>query len=353
MLTTFDRYLLRTLLIATLVTLIFLIGVDFLVQSSDQSGDIGQGNYTFLIMSYTIALEIPDRIIKFLPAAILIGTIMSLGQLGVQNELTVVRTAGISRLRMSLSGILMAIVLGFGLIGIGEYIAPTMTAKSELIRNQALGRTTNTPYANGLWINNDNNLIHIGNFNEDGTLNNLRFYKENNGVTITEATKATFKTDHWQLENAISLTATINKFQTTQADDKWHTTLTPANLYTLANTENATTLHELITLTRFLKANNINHNHESLRLWQRLLLPLSTLTMLLLALPFAYSPKRGGANGSRLVIGILLGVSYYVLQGILSSLALLLNWLPILGAVLPIAILGIPPLIMLMRDETT
>lgn len=197
MLTTFDRYLLRTLLIATSVTLIFLIGVDFLVQSSDQSGDIGQGNYTFLIMSYTIALEIPDRIIKFLPAAILIGTIMSLGQLGVQNELTVVRTAGISRLRMSLSGILMAIVLGFGLIGIGEYIAPTMTAKSELIRNQALGRTANTPYANGLWINNDNNLIHIGNFNEDGTLNNLRFYKENNGVTITEATKATFKTDHW------------------------------------------------------------------------------------------------------------------------------------------------------------
>ena len=109
-------------------------------------------------------------------------------------------------------------------------------------------------------------------------------------------------------------------------------------------------LRELYTLTRFMAANGLNHQQQSLKLWQRLLTPLTTAAMVLLALPFTFGNARSGQQGTRLVTGILLGVAYYVISGVIANLALLLHWPPLLGAALPILIFTIPPLILLMRQ---
>lgn len=350
--TKFDRYLLRTLFASILVALIFLLGIDFLVRSSEESAALS-GKYTFSILALSLILQIPSRTIEFMPAAVLVGTIMGLGQLNAQNELTVVRTSGVSRLRMSRSGILLALILGSLLIAIGEYISPKADAKSELIVNQAKGLTSQTLYNQGTWLSEGNNrMVHIGKFNKDGSIGNLRFYQRqaNGDIHIREANKAHYQQTQWQLENVRSFSLSPQGMQTLTSDNHWQNAVTPATLYAIANTKTANTIHELITLTQFLRANHLNDNSQQLLLWQRLFLPLSTLTMILLALPFAFSQRRGGGGGSRLVIGILLGVCYYISQGIISNLAVLLNWPPLLGAILPIALLGIPPLLVLLKD---
>ena len=99
-----------------------------------------------------------------------------------------------------------------------------------------------------------------------------------------------------------------------------------------------------------MAANGLNHQQQSLKLWQRLLTPLTTAAMVLLALPFTFGNARSDQQGTRLVTGILLGVAYYVISGVIANLALLLNWPPLLGAALPILIFTIPPLILLMRQ---
>lgn len=339
----FDRYLLRILLISILIVLIFLLGIDFLVQSSEDADNIGKGQYSFGIMTYVLLLQIPDKIIQFLPAAILVGTIMSLGQLSTQNELTVIRTAGISRLRMAYAGIFLALSLGIGLIIIGEYIAPALTNKSELIRSQALGKTAKTAYQQGIWLTSDDyNMTHISHLNTDGSLADIMIYQQDadNNIIITEAQKALYTSSKWQLFNPIAYRLSPQSAEQITANTVWANEVTPETLISLANIHQATTLKELYTLTHFLAANHLNHQDQSLRFWQRMLLPLSTLTMLLLALPFAFSERRSGSGGVRLMIGILLGVTYYILQGILSSLALLMHWSPFLGAILPVLILA-------------
>lgn len=349
----FDRYLLRTLLISTFVTLIFLLGIDFLVQSSDEADNLGVGKYSFLVMIYVLALQIPDKIIEFLPAAILVGSIMGLGQLGNQNELTVVRAAGVSKLRLSRAGILMAFFLGIGLIGISEYIAPGMNDKAELTRNQALGRASANHFAQGIWLDSgEDGYVHIAQFNPDGSLGGLSFYQQDRegNIRIDKVRRAEHQGDYWQLSDSYSIMLNSTRYQLGEGRNTWHNSVNPQTLSRLADTSSAQTIAELYTLTQFLKANRIEHRNESLRLWQQLFLPLSTLAMLLLALPFAYGQVRSGGGGARLLIGILLGVSYYVLQAILSSMALLLHWPPILGALLPILILGIPPFIALLRN---
>ena len=347
----FDRYLLSNIFSGTIIALIFLLTIDFLVQSGEEISSVGEGNYTLTVMLTVLFFQLPERIIEFTPAAILVGSILSLGQLATQQELIVAQTAGMSRLRIVRSGIFLALVFGCLLIAIAEFISPQSSQKSEEIRNFALGKTTQTAYSNGLWFNDKKQqLIHIASLSSDGSLNNLHFYRrQNNTIEIQTAEKAIFNNNSWILEKPQKWTFTPEKIIQIPTEQYWQTTATPENLYQIAAKKNSGTISELLALNNFLKSNSLPHQKESLELWQRIFLPISALTMLLLALPFVFKTSRG-TNGSRLLIGIVLGTLYYIIQGIISSLAILLNFPPLIGALLPNILLGIPPLFILMRS---
>lgn len=348
--TKFDRHLLLSLSLSILAALLFLLGIDFLVQSSEESSNLGRENYSFLIMAFTLLLQIPSKTVEFLPAAVLVGSLMTLGQLNRQNELTVLRASGISKWRIARSGFILAISLGILSLLINEYLAQPLEQQSEYIKNQALGRIQQNQ-GQSIWMNeNGERFIHIQDLNPDGTLGNINFYqKTNNTITIEHAEYASFAENHWQLHHVEKYTITPEKIEQIPSSTIWQTELTPELFASRKNAQEHLSLKELHNNIQFLKANRISHQNESLRFWQQLFIPLSTLTMLLLALPFAYSAQREQAAGTRLVIGILLGLLYYILEGILSNLSLLLNWPPVFGALAPIIILAIPPFILLLK----
>ena len=349
--TRFDRYLLRTILATSLIALAFLLAVDYIVQISVDADDLGQGNYTLAILLLQLLLVLPEKLLLYTPAAVLIGTIMGLGQLAAQNEIAVVRASGISRLRLARAGILFALTIGVLNIINGETLAPKLADRSRLVRNQALGQTSDTGREQGIWLKQQNTIIHIGALNADGSLARIRSYHSDaDSITIGEADRATWDAPDWQLENPRGWSTSADKTETIPAPARWQNGATPQALHALAAINSAETLRELYTLTRFMAANGLNHEHESLKLWQRLLTPLTTAAMVLLALPFAFGSSRSGQQGTRLVTGILLGVAYYVISGVIANLALLLHWPPLLGAALPILIFTVPPLILLTRQ---
>ena len=349
--TRFDRYLLRTILATSLIALAFLLAVDYIVQISVDADDIGQGNYTLAVLLLQLLLVLPEKLLLYTPAAVLIGTIMGLGQLAAQNEIAVVRAAGISRLRLARAGIAFALIVGVLNIVNGETLAPQLADRSRLLRNQALGQSSDPGREQGIWLKQQNTHIHIGALNPDGSLARIRSYHSDaDSITISEAERATWQAPDWQLENPRAWRTRADKTETIAAPERWQNGATPQALQALSAVKSAETLRELYTLTRFMAANGLNHQQQSLKLWQRLLTPLTTAAMVLLALPFAFGSSRSGQQGTRLVTGILLGVAYYVISGVIANLALLLHWPPLLGAALPILIFTLPPLILLMRQ---
>jgi len=54
-----------------------------------------------------------------------------------------------------------------------------------------------------------------------------------------------------------------------------------------------------------------------------------------LALPFAYMHARAGQVGMKVFLGIMLGILFYMLNGLFSHLGLLQNWTPLTAALLP------------------
>jgi lipopolysaccharide export system permease protein len=72
-----------------------------------------------------------------------------------------------------------------------------------------------------------------------------------------------------------------------------------------------------------------------LQFWKRALYPLACLVMVALALPFAYMHARSGGVSLRVFGGILLGISFILLNNMAGHVGLLRGWTPWLVAAAP------------------
>ncbi len=83
-------------------------------------------------------LRLPRKIFDTLPAAALIGSLLSLGNLAVHRELVVMRASGISSLQLlgtvGLAGIGLAVLMAL----LGESLAPSLAGYANEMRTQAL-----------------------------------------------------------------------------------------------------------------------------------------------------------------------------------------------------------------------
>jgi lipopolysaccharide export system permease protein len=70
--------------------------------------------------------------------------------------------------------------------------------------------------------------------------------------------------------------------------------------------------------------------HE-IQFWKKALYPLACLVMVALALPFAYLHARAGGVSYKVFGGIMLGISFVLLNNVAGHLGLLRDWTPWIG----------------------
>ena len=96
----------------------------------------------------------------------------------------------------------------------------------------------------------------------------------------------------------------------------------------------------LIEYVAYLRANSLESTSYELALWSRWATPAAVIFMVILALPFVFGPMRSGSNGLRLVIGMLIGVVYYLASGTLASSAEVYGISPLFTAWVPVGVLA-------------
>ena len=74
---------------------------------------------------------------------------------------------------------------------------------------------------------------------------------------------------------------------------------------------------------------------QKIQFWNRALYPFVCLVMVGLALPFAYLHARSGGVSMKVFAGIMLGVSFVLLNNVFRHLGLLGNWTPWIVAATP------------------
>jgi lipopolysaccharide export system permease protein len=92
---------------------------------------------------------------------------------------------------------------------------------------------------------------------------------------------------------------------------------------------------DLYIYLNFLDENKLNAKAEQLIFWQKIFSPLAVIVMCLLAFPFVLGAQRQGNTGQRLLIGILLGLAFVVVDRLVTQLAVQSGVNVILVALLP------------------
>ena len=69
--------------------------------------------------------------------------------------------------------------------------------------------------------------------------------------------------------------------------------------------------------------------------WSKIVMPLVTLVMVFLAVPFVFGSMRGVGVGQRIFAGILLGMVFFLLNKVFGHMAVVYSLNPLFAASLP------------------
>ena len=88
---------------------------------------------------------------------------------------------------------------------------------------------------------------------------------------------------------------------------------------------------------RYLEANGLSTTRYRLALWEKLIHPLAVGVMIFLAIPLVLGKLHAVGLGQRILVGIIVGIAFYVAQQTAMQMGIVYGLTPFLSAVMPTA----------------
>lgn len=334
-----DLYIGKILLNHILLTIVVLLGLFMFVEFIDELGKLNTGGYgIFEVMQYVI-LGVPKILYELFPMAALIGSILGLSVLAKDSELIVMRAAGVSILRIVGSVLKVGMILALLAMVLGEIIAPFTETKAQKLRAVSIQDNIGSQSKTGVWLRDDNTYVNIAevlpNLNllgikifEFDSLKHLRF--------LSIADEGEFQNGRWLLKG---LHRTMIDEDRSAADEVnaayWSTTVNPEILKLFSVEPDQLSVWQLTRYIKHLESNKQETSKYELAYWTKIITPFATAVMLILAVPFVFKDSRSGGMGRSLFTGIMIGLSFFIVNKAISYFVPIFNISPLVGAVIP------------------
>ena len=318
--------------------------------------------YSNVIAFVSVLLKMPSRMVEIMPIATLIAGIYTLASMASQSEFTALRVGGLNTNLAIKTLIKIAVPIGILILLLNETIGPFSENLSKNIKTNALYSGAETlQLRSGAWIKenvtqaNNNSYgtryINIGGIETSGTVSNMRIFeidKHHRLVATTRAEKAFYNssTNKWVLEKVTETRFTEQKKEspldpnfTTQTINSNQTSInleiSPELLNALLIKPERLSIIDLFRYIFHLKKNDQDYQRYAIWLWKKIIYPFTVVVMLILALPFAYVQSRSGGLGLKVFGGIMLGISFLLLNSLISHIGLLQEWPSWLASITP------------------
>lgn len=335
-----NLYVTKTILASISLVLLMLSGLQFFVLFVNQLNDLGKADYGVLQALKFILLGLPYQIYLFFPMASLLGCLIGLGMMANHRELVVMRAAGMSITQITTIVLRVAILLILLVTLIGELLLPKWVFLANNYKMQMISTDDTLRTTKGMWLRQGHDFISIDAISLDGTelhhIQQLHFNKTYELSYIRQIQHAHFIENTWQATH-IAETFFLNNTTRThhQAKMLWPIRLKPKFLRISSNEPDEMTFSELAQFLRMQKKNHQLVRRYQLGYWQRLSQPLTTLVMMLLAIPFIFGPLRSSTMGSKLLLGAAIGFGFYILNRFFGSLSQIYQFSALTAAITP------------------
>ena len=355
-----ERYVSKEIVGAVLFALVAFLALFSFFNLIEELQDVSRGGYELKHAFLYVALGLPGYVYELMPIAALIGTIYALAQLAAKSEFTIMRASGLSTGRAVWMLAKVGIVFVLITFLFGEVIAPACSEMGERLKLQAQGSMVSKQFRTGLWTKDvirENGLsgqtvgsrfLNVAGVTPEGQLQGVKMYefdREFHLTAVVTADRAEYKDNNvWRLanvtetvfqRNATDISAVVTTKQLPARD--LVSEITPNILAVLFADPDRMSAYGLAMYTRHLVENKQTTERYEIAFWKKLFYPLAVLVMMALALPFAYLHFRAGGVSLKIFIGIMIGVSFQLLNNLFSHLGLLNTWPPLATAVLPSA----------------
>jgi lipopolysaccharide export system permease protein len=372
-----QRYFLVNITQAVVFVLVAFLGLVAFMDLTSELPAVGKGGYMMQHAVLYVLLLVPGHVYEVMPVAALVGTIYTMAQFAQSSEFTIMRASSMS------TGMAGAMLAKIGALFVvvtfifGELITPRTAPIAERVRLSAKGATLSAEFRSGMWTKDTihasglrgavtgSRFFNARQIRPDGTLIDVRLYEFDNSMrmrSLITAANATFSGNStWKL-NDVTETLFANSrelpapgspvpagqtIQSTFGQDTASVAtrkvasldlvseITPKILAVSRSDPERMSANELAVYTRHLAENRQETERFKIAFWKKLIDPLSIFVLMALALPFGYLHTRSGGVSLKIFIGIMIGVSFLLINSLFSHIGVLSTWPAFMTAAAP------------------
>ena len=348
-------YLVLAVLRGVAVTVLVLLAVTSGIEFVSQLGDVGRGSYTLATALTYVLLRVPRTMFSVLPAAALIGSLLALGNLAVHRELVVMRASGVSSWQLLGSVGLAGFVLAVVMVLLGESLAPSLGAYANEMRTRAMHEDLAIGEGQATWLRDGDRIFAVrrqaGDVGYGGGVVMFELGADNSLREVARAASADVDAaNRWVLSNYAETAFLPNGVAArTERQSAETYDLNPDLLALSIVREDLLDTPSLQRYIGYLRANDLDARRYLIAYWTRLSDVVSVLLMTVLALPFVFGGLRSAGTGARFLVGLVIGLSYYVIGEVLTSGGEVYNLDPLVVAWAPSALLLVITSLALLR----
>lgn len=333
------RYVFRAIFVPAIVTAFLLVGLDGLFKFVDQLQDLKVDYGALQVLQYVVTLA-PGQFAEYMPIAILLGTLFGLGMMANSSELVVIRSSGPSLARLCWMALRPALVLLVISMTVGEFVAPHTQQMAESSRTIQRGGSVIMRSSEGYWLRQGNEFIRVNAIKPDGELFGLMRLKFNAHQDLEEsqfAARASYQgKSGWTLfdvKGSVMGDDEVTSYQKHQAS--WDAGITPNDISVVAMDPDDLSLKRQWQYANYLKQQGLEDGEYRLSFWQKVLMPVATIGMVLIAISFIFGSMREVSMGARMTAGIIAGLLFHYGQKFFGTLSLVFYTSSLVAGLLP------------------
>lgn len=338
-------YLSRIVLSTTLMVLIVLLALAGLFEFIAELEDL-ENDYQAPQAILYAALRLPILAFELMPVSILIGSLLGLGGIAANSEIIVMRAAGMSIGKLAglvaIPGTLLMVVTGM----LGEFIGPPLDFYARNMYLEARLGQDDDRMGNETWVKDGEVFLHLERVNaefEFGTVYLYRFDADNRLEAIALADNSGLNEDDtWRLENFRETRFFDDRVQVTE--EVLTTEQFEVNAELLGSglaKPLSLSMRGLRSYIDYLDRNELDASQYETEFWYRISRTVTVVLMPVLALAFVFGSLRSGGAGGRLMIGVGIGLAYYLASEMLANSGQVfdlnpatVSWLPTIALLL-------------------
>lgn len=358
-----QRYFAVEIIRAVIFVLLAFLALFAFFDLMGQLESVGRGNYRVQHAFFYVMLSLPGYAYELIPIAALIGTIYVLAQMASRSEFTIMRVSSMSTVMAGTMLAKIGVLFAIATFVFGEFVSPKASEMAEKLKLNARGTAVSQEFRSGLWAKDTmradgltgpvtgSRFLNVGAVSTDGQLQVVKIYEFDTQFHMTsliEASHADYRGSNvWRLtevsetrfpkgmsrDNSIDPTSSVSV--TKEKSSEMVSEITPDILAVLFADPDRMSANDLAAYAKHLEENKQRSERYEIAFWKKLTYPFAVFVMMALALPFAYLHTRAGGVSLKIFTGIMIGVSFQMLNSLFAHLGILHTWPPFATAVLP------------------